>query len=193
MRPTGTRCSSTKRTNASRWCCSHNRAQPEAENGHGLVTGPTGTRQDCDAFSKLRRRGKRRTRVCRLTGRRTPMLRVVLVTAALTTALAAPALAQSRDRGFGRSADAWCNDGSSGDRASHCEVRDATIAGNNPLDIDAGRNGGIRVRGSDRSDVLVRAKIVGYADTEADARRVVSGVRVDTAGGRVRAGAPASD
>ena len=115
------------------------------------------------------------------------MLRVVLVTAALTAALAAPALAQSRDRGFGRSADAWCNDGSSGDRASHCEVRDATIAGNNPLDIDAGQNGGIRVRGSDRSDVLVRAKIVGYADTEADARRVVSGVRVDTAGGRVRA------
>ena len=120
------------------------------------------------------------------------MLRVVLVTAALTTALAAPALAQSRDRGFGRSADAWCNDASSGDRASHCEVRDATIAGNNPLDIDAGRNGGIRVRGSDRSDVLVRAKIVGYADTEADARRVVSGVRVDTAGGRVRADGPDS-
>src|SRR3989442_12403301 len=90
----------------------------------------------------MTRRGKRRTAVRRLTCRRTPMLRVVLVTAALTTALAAPALAQSRDRGFGRSADAWCSDGSSGDRASHCEVRDATIAGNNPLDIDAGRNGG---------------------------------------------------
>ena len=39
-------------------------------------------------------------------------------------------------------------------------MREDTIGGANPLDIDAGRNGGIRVRGGwDRGDVLVRSKI----------------------------------
>ena len=66
-------------------------------------------------------------------------------------------------------------------------MREETISGVNPLDVDAGRNGGIRVRGWDRGDVLVRARIVGYAETDAEARRVVSGVRLVTAGGSVRA------
>jgi DUF4097 and DUF4098 domain-containing protein YvlB len=69
-------------------------------------------------------------------------------------------------------------------------MREDTIGGANPLDIDAGRNGGIRVRGWDRGDVLVRTRIESYADTDADARRLVAGVRVDTAGGRVRAEGP---
>jgi DUF4097 and DUF4098 domain-containing protein YvlB len=69
-------------------------------------------------------------------------------------------------------------------------MREDTIGGANPLDIDAGRNGGIRVHGWDRGDVLVRTRIESYADTDADARRLVAGVRVDTAGGRVRAEGP---
>ena len=64
------------------------------------------------------------------------------------------------------------------------------MSGVNPLDVDAGRNGGIRVRGWDRGDVLVRARIVGHAETDAEARRVVSGVRLVTAGGSVRAEGP---
>src|SRR5205807_7919873 len=66
----------------------------------------------------------------------------------------------------------------------------ATIPGVNPIDVDAGRNGGIAVRGWDRTDVHVRAKVVAYADTDADARQVAAGVRLDTAGGRVRADGP---
>src|SRR5439155_23827904 len=77
-------------------------------------------------------------------------------------------------------------------RASHCEIREDTIGGANPLDIDSGPNGGIRIRGWDRGDVLVRSKITGYADTDADARRLVSGVRIDTGGGRVRADGPST-
>src|SRR5207248_7735761 len=52
------------------------------------------------------------------------------------------------------------------------------------------RNGGIAVRGWDRTDVLVRAKVVAYADTDAAAEQVAAGVRIDTAGGRVRADGP---
>src|SRR5205823_955193 len=78
------------------------------------------------------------------------------------------------------------------DRASHCEAREATIGGANPLDIDAGRNGGIRVRGWDRGDVLVRSIIHTTADTDADARRIASAVRVDTTGSSVRAEGPST-
>jgi Putative adhesin len=121
------------------------------------------------------------------------MLRYLLITSVALAFVSGPAQAQSRRSGFGRSADEWCHDNGSGDRASHCEVREATIAANNPLDIDAGRNGGIHVRGADRSDAYVRARIVGYADTDAEARRIVAAVQIDTAGGRVRADGPGDD
>ena len=118
------------------------------------------------------------------------MLRTVMATTTLATALTAAALGQPRTQGFGRAGNAWCNDGGNGDRASFCEVREETLSGVNPLDVDAGHNGGIRVRGWDRGDVFIRAKIVGYADTDAEARRIVSGVRLATAGGTVRADGP---
>jgi DUF4097 and DUF4098 domain-containing protein YvlB len=122
------------------------------------------------------------------------MHRAVPVTAALTalalTVVAARATAQPRSRSSVRSGDLGCSDSWSGDRASHCEIREETIPGVNPVDIDAGSNGGIRVRGSDRADVLVRARVVGYASTEADARQIVSAVRVITAGGGVHAEGP---
>jgi DUF4097 and DUF4098 domain-containing protein YvlB len=118
------------------------------------------------------------------------MLRAFYVTVALATAFAATNLAQTRDRRVGRSADASCADGWNDSRASYCEIREATIPGLNPLDIDAGPNGGIRIRGWDRSDVLVRTKITGYAGSEAEARQIAAGVRVETAGGRIRTDGP---
>lgn len=126
------------------------------------------------------------------------MLRTAFVTTALAAALVAPGSAQSRrdsTRGStpdgSRTAALSCDDRSyGGDRATHCEMREDTIGGANPLDIDAGHNGGIRVRGWDRGDVLVRSRIQTHARTDADARRVAAGVRVDTSGARVRADGP---
>jgi DUF4097 and DUF4098 domain-containing protein YvlB len=126
------------------------------------------------------------------------MLRTTVVTTFATSALAASLVAggsaQSRrdsTRDSRRTEALSCTDRSyDRDRASHCEIREDTIGGANPLDIDAGRNGGIRVRGWDRGDVLVRTRIEAWADTDANARRLVSGVRVDSGGGRVRADGP---
>ena len=129
------------------------------------------------------------------------MLRTALVTTAVAAALVAAGSAQSRNstrdatRDFTRDASRGralsCDDHTYGDdRATHCEMREDTIGGANPLDIDAGRNGGIRVRGWGRGDVLVRSKVQTQARTDADARRLAAGVRVDTGGGRVRADGP---
>jgi hypothetical protein len=71
-------------------------------------------------------------------------------------------------------------DGISSDRAYHCEMREDTLAGGNPLRVDASPNGGIRVRGWDRNEVAIRSRIVAYADSEQDARRLASQVRIDT-------------
>src|SRR3954447_11634357 len=137
---------------------------------------------------------KRLTARVRLTGRRTFMLRTALVTTAMAAALVIAGSAQSgRDstRDTRRSSPLACSDGNyDHDRASHCEVREDTIGGANPLDIDAGRNGGIRVHGWDRGDVLVRSKIQASAATDADARRLVAAVRIVTAGGGIHPEGP---
>ena len=110
------------------------------------------------------------------------MLRACCVIAALApllaTANAPKANAQTRTSRSGDGCNAGWNDSS---RASYCEVREETIGGAAPLDVDAGANGGIRVTGWDRGDVLVRAAVRGYGETDADARRMVVGVHIETA------------
>jgi len=121
------------------------------------------------------------------------MLRARSLTVALTTLLVAaslPANAQTR-RNTGRSDG--CNSGwNDSSRASFCEVREETIGGTALLDVDSGANGGIKVIGWDRGDVLVRSTVRGSGDTDADARRVVAGVHIETAA-RIRATGPERD
>lgn len=119
------------------------------------------------------------------------LLRTVLALT-LAAGMAPTAFAQNRNSAFGRSNDDWCANAGDSDRATHCEVREQTIGAAGPIEIDAGRNGGISVRGWDRGDALVRARIVGYGATGEDARRVVAAVRVGEAGGVVRADGPST-
>jgi len=81
-------------------------------------------------------------------------------------------------------------DGISSDRAFHCEIREDTLSGGNPVRVDASPNGGIRVRGWDRNEIAIRSRVVAYADSEQEARRLASQVRIETAGGDVRAHGP---
>jgi DUF4097 and DUF4098 domain-containing protein YvlB len=117
------------------------------------------------------------------------MRRVTFSTAVVSVALLGVALAgQSRDR-TATSSD--CAERSR--RAVYCDVREETLNGANPLDVDTGGNGGIAIRGWDRGDVHMRARIVAHADTEAEARQIASAVRVDTAGGNIRVEGPRND
>jgi DUF4097 and DUF4098 domain-containing protein YvlB len=59
--------------------------------------------------------------------------------------------------------------------------------------VDGGVNGGISIKGANRSDILVRSKVQAYQDDEADSRRVASEIRVETSGGRVHATGPTSE
>ena len=75
---------------------------------------------------------------------------------------------------------------SSGDKVSFKEVRETTIRAGSLLDVDGGRNGGIKIKGEDRSDVLVRACVQTTGVTDEAARALAKNIRIET-GGSVRA------
>jgi hypothetical protein len=101
-----------------------------------------------------------------------------------------PAQSRNRDRDFGRSNDSWCRDASDADV---CEVREETLNNVSTIDVDARGNGGVFVRGWDRNDVHVRARISAYARTDDEARAIMRDVRLTTQNGTIRADGPRRD
>lgn len=75
-------------------------------------------------------------------------------------------------------------------RARACQVKEWTIPAAGHYSVDAGSNGGIMVHGWQRSDVLVRAKIETWAESQNEAQGLQGQVSVQTAGGVIRANAP---
>ena len=75
-------------------------------------------------------------------------------------------------------------------RARHCDLREQSTAAVGLLDLDAGSNGGAMVKGWSRNEVLVRARVEGWGDNEAEAKAIASQVYVDASGGRVQARGP---
>lgn len=105
-----------------------------------------------------------------------PPMKPIAIRTLLALAIAAPAAAQeSAQRGEcdGR----W---GGSRDRAHVCEVREISLPAGRALSVDAGPNGGIQVTGADRRDVLVRATVRAWSDTEDAARELAGEVSIDT-------------
>lgn len=82
------------------------------------------------------------------------------------------------------------NGGYRGDRPRHCEVREQTLAAVGRLAADAGRNGGVTIKGWLANQVLVRAKVETWGDTDAEAALLASQVRVDANTGQVAASGP---
>ncbi len=73
------------------------------------------------------------------------------------------------------------------DRPSHCEIRELSVpVVGNALAVDATPNGGISVRGWDRAEIQVRARVTANADTQQEADAIAADVRVLTDGGRIR-------
>jgi hypothetical protein len=90
-----------------------------------------------------------------------------------------------------RSADEWCRDVERQNRRqTSCDVREESLARIASLDVDTGGNGSVHVRGTSGSNTRVRLRIVGYAESEPEARELVLGVRVSTDGGRIRPTGP---
>jgi len=107
--------------------------------------------------------------------------------------LMAPGRAQVRDN---RDTQLTCNNISreiSRERALSCEVRETTIGPSGRLDIEPGRNGGIAVKGWAQNNMLIRARLEAWAENDSEARNIASQIRVETAGGQIRATGPDFD
>lgn len=126
------------------------------------------------------------------------MLRVLCATAVLlsVTAVAVPAQRdrnrdrdRDRDRQFGLSQSEWCRQDR---RADFCEVREETLRNQSVIDLDARGNGGVSIRGWNRSDVQMRARITVWDDSRDAAAQVAKNIEISTTGGRIRADGPRS-
>lgn len=84
----------------------------------------------------------------------------------------------------------WCGRDGHDERGYFCEVREATVAASASVAVDATPNGGICAEGWDRSEMLVRTRVAAWADTDAEARDIVSAIRIETQGGRIHATGP---
>lgn len=74
-------------------------------------------------------------------------------------------------------------------REHACEVRELTVRPSGTLSVDASPNGGVRVTGTDRKDVLVRAIVHTWAQSEDDARAMFKEIVVE-ADNTIRAQGP---
>lgn len=76
----------------------------------------------------------------------------------------------------------FCSDNNSwnGDRVGFKELREMTIPASASLAVDGGRNGGIRVKGENRSDVVVRACVQTWGATEEEAKSLASSIKIST-------------
>lgn len=86
-----------------------------------------------------------------------------------------------------------CNHSADQNRPYFCEVREQSIAAGSMLSVDARQNGGISIKGWDRSDVLVRSQVITYAPTDGEARNLALQIAVQTTGQDIRANGPARD
>jgi hypothetical protein len=116
--------------------------------------------------------------------------------------LSAAALAAPTSAGSAQVPDArdWlerCESGewrSGSDREQACEVREITLpADGRGLAVDGRANGGVRVEGWDRSEILVQALISASAPTAREARSRAGSIEILTDGNRVRAEGPRMD
>lgn len=111
------------------------------------------------------------------------MKRVILCGAFLCLAAAA----QMRDN---QEKTLACGDRDGGDRHRVCEMKEFPLAASSRLEVDASPNGGIAIKGWLKPQILVRARVEAWGDTEAEARGSLSQVQVLTGGGQVRSSGP---
>ncbi|MEN3338237.1 MAG: hypothetical protein V7647_1913 [Acidobacteriota bacterium] len=77
------------------------------------------------------------------------------------------------------------------DRSGFCEIREYTVPATGAVfSVDAAPNGGIRVEGSPRQDILVRARVIATAKTEDEAKALAARVQVTATADRVIAEGP---
>jgi len=85
-----------------------------------------------------------------------------------------------------------CRDNWHSDKlVSHCEIKEQTLpATDSTITVDGRVNGGVAVKGWDRNEILMRARIQTTGPTDAEANELATQVRIETAGSKIFASGP---
>lgn len=77
----------------------------------------------------------------------------------------------------------FCSSGwGNSEKANVRDLREMTIPASGSLSVDGQQNGGIKVKGTNRSDVLIRACVVAWGTSEEVAQSLLNSVRISTSG-----------
>jgi hypothetical protein len=80
-----------------------------------------------------------------------------------------------------------------GKHEGFCEIRESRLPVTQRLEVLAAPNGGVSIRGWNRQEVLVRARVDAQAPSEGEAKSLTAQVHVQAGAGRVTATGPARD
>lgn len=113
-------------------------------------------------------------------------LTFTLILVALTSVMATAQVEKDK-KGSLACRDNWYSDRLVG----HCEIREQQLAASGAIGVDGRQNGGISVKGWDRGDVLIRARIQTAGTTQNEADELAKQIRIETSGSKVFADGPA--
>jgi DUF4097 and DUF4098 domain-containing protein YvlB len=83
--------------------------------------------------------------------------------------------------------DEWGNDR----LVNHCEIKEQTLpASDNTIAVDGRMNGGVSIKGWERNEILMRARLQTAGPTEAEANELAKQVKIETAGSKIFASGP---
>lgn len=88
--------------------------------------------------------------------------------------------AQNKENNFCQNNNSW------GKKSYFNDLREIKVAKTNLLTVDGRKNGGISVKGEDRSDILVRACVQTQGDSDSEARSIAQNIKIQT-GSTIRA------
>jgi DUF4097 and DUF4098 domain-containing protein YvlB len=118
----------------------------------------------------------------------TKPLRYALLALAVTGFAAGASQAQKTNK-----ASMQCGDNNGDGRlVGHCEIKEQTLPAGGAITVDGKQNGGISIKGWERNEILVRAKIETRAPTQSEADALAQQVRIDTGGLNISAAGPES-
>jgi len=85
-----------------------------------------------------------------------------------------------------------CRDNWSSDKlVGNCEIREQTLApSDDTINVDGRTNGGISIKGWDRNEILMRARIQTAAPSDAEAKELAGQIKIETAGSKIFATGP---
>lgn len=112
----------------------------------------------------------------------------LLLVSAVVVLIAGVASAQKKDGSMQcREGETFWNEGR---LRNHCEIREQTLPAGGAISVDAGKNGGVSVKGWDRNEILVRSKIQTSAPSEGQAEQLAKQVRIEIGGLKIHAEGP---